>query len=134
MAGDGGVVTVVDIQDKMLAALGRRAERTGMRQRIELKRASRDSLCLDKAGPPYDFALAFAVVHELPDHAAFFREIHAALRPGALFLMADPPTRFLQDEYDTALKIAADAGFEKTGEPVIARSRTALLKKTGVPA
>jgi 2-polyprenyl-3-methyl-5-hydroxy-6-metoxy-1,4-benzoquinol methylase len=133
MVGDGGMVTAVDIQEKMLSSLKKRARRAGVDGRIGCVLASQGSLCLDKAEQPYDFALAFAVVHELPDHAAFFRELNAALRPGAMFMMADPPMRFLQDEYEAALMTAAAAGFEKTGEPVIARSRTALLKKTGGP-
>ncbi|MBN2189453.1 MAG: class I SAM-dependent methyltransferase [Chitinispirillaceae bacterium] len=131
IAGENGAVTAVDIQEKMLSSLKKRARRAGVDKRITCVLASPGSLNLGRGGASYDFALAFGVVHELPGHAAFFRELGAALRPGALFLMADPPSRFLQDEYDAALTIAANAGFEKTGEPVIARSRTALLRKTG---
>jgi 2-polyprenyl-3-methyl-5-hydroxy-6-metoxy-1,4-benzoquinol methylase len=133
MAGKGGSVTAVDIQEKMLSSLRARARRAGVDTRIECVLASPGSLCLGRDGTSYDFALAFGVVHEVTDHASFFSELHAALRPGALFLMADPPMRLLPDEYEAALTIAANAGFEKTGEPVIARSRTALLRKTGGP-
>jgi 2-polyprenyl-3-methyl-5-hydroxy-6-metoxy-1,4-benzoquinol methylase len=130
---EGGSVTAVDIQEKMLSSLGKRACRAGVARRIELKLASQGSLCLDKGGTPYDFALAFGVVHEVPDQTALFRELNAALKPDALLLMADPLSRFLPEEYTRALKNAFEAGFIKTGEPVIYRSRTALLQRSAGP-
>jgi cyclopropane fatty-acyl-phospholipid synthase-like methyltransferase len=132
LVGDGGSVTAVDIQERMLAALGKRARGAGVAQRIELKLASQESLCLDRSKPPYDFGLAFGVVHEILDHAAFFRELHDALKPGAFFLMADPLSRFTSEEYESALAVASTAGFIKIWEPFIRRSRTALLRN-GLP-
>jgi ubiquinone/menaquinone biosynthesis C-methylase UbiE len=132
IVGDEGKIVAVDLQEQMLKVLGKRAQKAGMRQRIELKRAKPDSLCLEGPGGTYDFALAFAVVHELPDQEAFFRELSAALKPEAMILMADPESRFSPEEYERALAMAVKAGFRKIGEPVIWKSRTALLKKNAV--
>lgn len=129
LVGDKGKIIAVDLQERMLKALEKRAHKAGMHQRIDLKLAKPDSLCLEGPGGTYDFALAFAVVHELPNQEAFFRELAAALKPKAMLLMADPESRFSPEEYDKALALAAKADFHKIGEPVIWKSRSALLQK-----
>jgi ubiquinone/menaquinone biosynthesis C-methylase UbiE len=130
LVGDNGKITAVDLQQRMLSALRKRAQRAGVLQRMELKRAMPNSLCLDGIERMYDFALAFAVVHEVPDQKAFFRELFVVLKPGALLLMADPLSRFSRKKYESALVIAGNTGFCKIGEPVIWKSRTAVLQKT----
>ena len=130
LVGDEGKVTAIDIQERMLSALEKRAKRAGVRQRIELKLAAPDSLRLDGT-ILYDFALAFGVVHEVPDQAVFFRELSAALKPQAMMLMADPSSRFPREHYERALSIAGEAGFRKIDEPKIWKSTTALLQKNG---
>jgi ubiquinone/menaquinone biosynthesis C-methylase UbiE len=128
--GKEGKITAVDIQERMLKALRKRAQKAGVLDRIELLLASPDSFGLEEAlRETYDFAFAFAVVHELPDLPAFFREIYAALKPKGMLLMADPESRFSEDEYENALKIAKEAGLRKLGEPALWKSRAALLQK-----
>jgi ubiquinone/menaquinone biosynthesis C-methylase UbiE len=129
LVGDKGKITAVDLQQRMLSALGKRAQRAGIGRRIELKLAAPDSLRLEGTGRMYDFALAFAVVHELPNQDAFFRELSLSLKPEALILMADPSSRFSREEYEKALAIAVNAGFSKIDEPAIWKSRTAVLQK-----
>ena len=129
MAGPGGRIISVDIQEKMISGLRKRAERAGLSDRIETRLTNYTSLGVGDLGGSIDFALAFAVVHEVPDQAALFRELHAALKDGGLLLMADPSSRFSGGEYEKAVGFAADAGFCKIKEPGISRSRAALLKK-----
>ena len=129
MAGAKGRVVSVDIQEKMIAALRKRAARAGLRDRIETRLIQADSLGVSDLRGRFDFALAFAVVHEVPDQTALFREIHAALKPGGALLMADPCSRFSQNEYEGALARAAGVGLMKTGEPAIWKSRAVVLRK-----
>jgi ubiquinone/menaquinone biosynthesis C-methylase UbiE len=129
MAGSRGRVVVVDIQEQMLAGLRQRASRAGLDHRIDCRLSRENSLGVSDVNGLVDFALAFAVVHEVPDQAALFRDLHAALKPGALLLMADPRSHWSREKYGTALAHAARAGFVINEEPAIWNSRTALLKK-----
>ncbi|MBN1127631.1 MAG: class I SAM-dependent methyltransferase [Chitinispirillaceae bacterium] len=129
MAGPQGAVVAVDIQEKMLAALRKRLGRAGLSAAVDTRCVPSNTLGVNEYAGRFDFALAFAVVHELPDQAAFFRELHAALKPGATVLMADPRGHFSREEYDRALALAVDAGLMMTEKPEIWGSRTAVLKK-----
>ncbi len=76
-----------------------------------------------------DFALAFAIVHELPSAAAFFAEVAAALKPGACLLLVEPAGRVKGAQFDAELTAASQAGLRLETRPVIRRSHAALLKK-----
>jgi hypothetical protein len=74
-----------------------------------------------------DFALAFAVVHEVPDEAEFMKQLRAVLRPTGRLLVAEPSGHVTAEAFDRSLAVAAVAGFETISRPKIRRSRAALL-------
>ena len=127
--GPSGRVVAVDIQTKMLAVLGRRARKAGLADRIDIRLAQPDSMPLEDLNGKVDFALAFAMVHELPDEVRFFSQMAAALKPGASLLLVEPGGHVKPDEFDAELKIAADAGLVLSSRPTVGRSHAALLKK-----
>jgi ubiquinone/menaquinone biosynthesis C-methylase UbiE len=128
MAGGKGTVIAVDIQRKMLANLEKRAARAKI-PNIECRLCTADSLGIEDLKGSVDFVLAFAVVHEVPDHARLFRQLYDALKPGGTVLMSDPASRFPVDEFEQAVDAAVIAGFRKTGAPDIRKSVSALLVK-----
>lgn len=73
MVGDAGSVIAVDVQPKMIGALKRRAAKAGVRNRVDARVTSADTMGLDDVTGKVDFTLAFAVVHEFPDAQHFFR-------------------------------------------------------------
>jgi ubiquinone/menaquinone biosynthesis C-methylase UbiE len=83
LVGRGGRVVAVDVQERMLSALRRRARRAGLLDRIETRAARGEALGIRDLDGRVDFALAFAMVHEVPDAARFFAEVACALKPGA---------------------------------------------------
>ena len=127
--GTSGRVIAIDVQQKMLDRLKRRAAKAGLLERIDARLVSTDSLGIKDLAGRIDFTLAFAVVHELPDAARFFREIAAASKPGALVLLAEPTGHVKQETFDSELRLAAEAGFETADRPKIKRSLTTVLKK-----
>jgi ubiquinone/menaquinone biosynthesis C-methylase UbiE len=129
LTGPTGRVVVVDIQAKMLEVLKRRARKAGLIERIEARLVKADSLGLDDLAGVADFALVFAVVHEVPDEARFFSEIAAAMKPGACVLLAEPTGHVDAVKFDAELKLAAAAGLAIAGRPEIRRSLAALLRK-----
>ncbi len=129
--GPSGRVVAVDVQPKMIAGLKRRAKRAGLGERVETRLAAPDSLGVADLAGAVDFALTYAVVHELPASNTFFVEIAAALRPGGTLLLAEPTGHVSEREFETELRDAAQAGLNVVGRPTLRRSRAALLKKSG---
>jgi ubiquinone/menaquinone biosynthesis C-methylase UbiE len=127
MVGRSGKVICVDIQEKMLSKLAARAGKAGLSERILAVRATERSLGLQDWHGSVDFALAFAVAHEVPDQPRLFREISAALKPGAPLLVAEPALHVRQRSFEASLSHAQDAGLHLSGRPRVPRSHAALL-------
>jgi len=128
LVGSTGRVIAVDIQPEMLGALRRRATGAGVLERVEIRQAMPDSLGLGELAPTVDFTLAFAVVHELPSAATFFREVADVSKPGARILVVEPKGHVTAAKFNDELRAARDAGFAllDSGEE---RRNTALLEK-----
>ena len=129
MIGLEGRVFAVDIQTKMLRELRKRAERTGIADRIDLRQTTQDTLGIGDLRGSIDFTLLMAVVHEVPDRRRLFEEVRSAMKPGGRVLMADPVNRFTEREMNETLLLVRSAGFEGKGAPDLAiwRSRCAIL-------
>jgi SAM-dependent methyltransferase len=130
LTGPSGRVVVVEIQPRMLTVLKRRAAEAGLLDRLDARLAQPDSMRLADLDGTVDFALVFAVVHELPAAGPFFAEVSRALRPCARVLLAEPAGRVKPAEFEVELRHAAGAGLSPVDSPAIRRSRTVLLEKT----
>ncbi len=129
LVGPNGRVVAVDVQARMLSVLRRRARRVGVLERIETRQADGADLAAGDLAGRVDFALAFAMVHEVPDPARFFTEVAAALKPGGLILLAEPRGHVSARDFDATLRTAAVHGLRATDRPRIAGSHAALLVK-----
>jgi SAM-dependent methyltransferase len=127
--GPSGRVVAVDVQPRMVEGLKRRAARAGLLERVDARLAARDSMGVTDLAGTVDFALAFALVHELPAADPFFIEVAEALKPGACLLLAEPTGHVNAVEFEGELQAAVRAGLEVVDRPSIRRSRTVLLKK-----
>ena len=79
LLGENGHVLAVDLQDKMIKSLNHRALKAGLSNKIKTKICSSQSLEIDDFIEKIDFALAFAVVHEVPDKKNLFRELSCSI-------------------------------------------------------
>jgi ubiquinone/menaquinone biosynthesis C-methylase UbiE len=128
LVGPNGRVFAIDVQPKMLERLKRRAAKTGLADRVETRVAAPESLAINDLNGSIDFILAFAMVHEMPDATAFFREAAAAAKAGATLLLAEPRGHVKDAMFEKELKLASEAGFELVTRPAISGSHSALLK------
>lgn len=126
--GEQGRVVVSDIQPRMLNVLERRADKKGLRSRIETRLAKGASLGVDDLARRVDFVLAFAVVHELPDTARFFAETGAILKKGGRMLLAEPRGHVKADLWAAEMKAAADNGLRPVEHPSIWGSQAVVLR------
>jgi ubiquinone/menaquinone biosynthesis C-methylase UbiE len=129
MVGDRGRVICVDLQEKMIAHLMRRAHQAGLADRIEPRFARRDSLMIPDRGGMIDFALAFAVMHEIEDKEKIFREVFTLLKHGCRFLVAEPRGHVNPQAFERTLAVAVEEGFEVGERPDISLSHAAMLCK-----
>jgi len=129
MVGPSGRVVAVDIQAKMLASLEQRAQKAGLRDRVDARKAASNSLMIADWNGRIDFVLAFAVVHETPSAEAFFREVSAALKPGGVAFFAEPSGHVKQAAFEKEIEAARQAGLEVEGHPRVRRSHAAVLRK-----
>lgn len=129
LVGPTGKVHVVDIEPRMLAALGRRARSAGVETRIDLRLGRDNGLGVGDLSGEIDFVLAFAVVHELGDVAAFFAEAAAALKPGARLLLAEPAGHVTEALFAGECAAAEAAGLVIVDRPTIWQSRAAVFSR-----
>ena len=87
MVGDTGKVIAVDVQDEMLQRVKMMAARVGLESRIITHKSLPERIGVsDKV----DFALAFYMVHEVPDAEAFLREVASLLKLKGKLLVVEP--------------------------------------------
>ncbi|MEW6379283.1 MAG: class I SAM-dependent methyltransferase [bacterium] len=131
LAGTEGQVICVDLQEKMLAVLRRRARCLGLLSRIRTRTCGPESLGIDDLGGQIDFAFAFAVVHEVKNPAGFFSEVYAALRPGGRVLFAEPKWHVRKEAFEKSVSIAEGSGLRPEESLHIPLSHALLLSKPG---
>jgi ubiquinone/menaquinone biosynthesis C-methylase UbiE len=126
MVGDHGKVIAVDLQQQMLDMLRRRAERAGAAARIELHKCEQDRLAVHAEA---DFALIFAMLHEVPDPDRLLSEVHACLKPAGKLLLAEPPLHVPGKKFASEAAIAEKVGFQIIERPRIRWCRAVVLGK-----
>jgi 2-polyprenyl-3-methyl-5-hydroxy-6-metoxy-1,4-benzoquinol methylase len=129
IVGPGGRVICIDMQERMIRSLRKRADRAGLSGRVETRTCSPDSLGIEDLEGAVDFALAYAVVHEVRDASRFLAEIAAALAPGGRLLIAEPRGHVSEEALEKTASAAEGAGLSLVDRPALKRSRTALLEK-----
>lgn len=130
LVGERGHVVCVDLQARMLSSLERRARRKGLGERIEtLLSLSAEDLGLGELDGTLDFALAIAVIHEVPDAAAAFGQVLRALAPGGRLLFCEPKGHVPLERFEASLEAARDQGFALVDRPVVRRNHAALLER-----
>ena len=129
MVGREGKVVCVDLQEKMIAYLQKRASKADLSERIETRMCTEKSLGLTGLEEKIDFILASAVVHEVPEPDTFFSQVHNALSPNGQFLVLEPKGHVSLADFKNTMDIAQASGFEKISNPPIKRCHTVLLEK-----
>ena len=126
LVGPEGRVIVVDLQEKMIKSLRRRAARAGLQARIETRVCSESNLRIDDLA---DLALVFHVVHEVPDVPGLMTQLHQAVGPGGKLLVAEPNGHVSAEEYVITEAYAQQAGFTIASHPQLKRSRATVFEK-----
>ena len=129
MIGSNGKVICVDVQEKMIKSLEKRAQKAGLANRIETRVCHHNSLGLDDLKEKIDFAFASAVVHEVPDAHVFFSQIYETIKPAGTFLVVEPKGHVSEKDFEITTSIAEQNGFNVIDSSRTGRGHTVLLGK-----
>ena len=125
MVGDNGHVIAVDLQQKMLDIMVKRAKHAGLVDRISPHRCEPDKIGILKK---VDFILTFWMVHEVGNQKELFSQLGSILAPGGKILTAEPKMHVSAKDIQQTIEIARSAGLRLHGQPVIRFSHTALFE------
>jgi ubiquinone/menaquinone biosynthesis C-methylase UbiE len=126
MVGSGGEVVAVDVQEKMLEGLRRRAKRAGVAGRIRARGCEADRLGVDGE---FDFILAGHMVHEVPDVRSFAEQIHACLKPGGRFYLLEPAMHVSARRFEEEVAAFRAAGLREVSGPKVRMGRAVVLAR-----
>jgi hypothetical protein len=110
----------------MLSRLRVRSDKASLSSRIRPHLAGPDSIGI--TGPAH-FALAFWMVHEVPDRDRFLREVAGVVRQGGRFLLVEPKAHVSKTAFADTVEAAKKAGFSPVAEPHVGLSRAALFER-----
>ena len=129
LVGENGKIISVDLQDKMLKSLVRRAKRAGVDDRVIARLATTDSLNIADFAGLVDSVILIAVVHEIPDQKNLFAQIYETMKPGALILIAEPAGHVTPESFKKMQGITKSQGLSEVSRPDIKRYISVVLKK-----
>ena len=125
MVGETGKVIAVDVQDEMLQMVKQKAVKEGLDSRVITHKSEPDRIGISVK---VDFALAFYMVHEVPDAKAFLKEIASLLKPNGKLLIVEPLFHVSASSFKNTVDAARSAGLKPISEPRIRFSRSVLLQ------
>ncbi len=131
MTGTSGRVVCVDMQEKMLNILEKRARKAGVPDVVETRVCEKESLGMEDLRGKVDFILACYMVHEVPDIPGLFSQAAAALRTSGRMLVLEPRGHVSPADFQCTVSIARENGLQAVGDPRVRRSLTVLLEKPG---
>jgi 2-polyprenyl-3-methyl-5-hydroxy-6-metoxy-1,4-benzoquinol methylase len=129
MVGAGGRVVCVDIQERMLTSLSKRARRKGVDSIIETRLSSDASLGLDDLQGKADLALAMHVVHETSFPERFVNECAGTLKEGGHLLIMEPKGHVSAAEFEQIRELVQGLGLVECAPPQLRRSHTTVVRR-----
>jgi 2-polyprenyl-3-methyl-5-hydroxy-6-metoxy-1,4-benzoquinol methylase len=127
LVGENGKVIAVDLQQKMLNVMLKRAKRAGMVERIRPHLCEADNIGVEEK---VDFILAFWMVHEVNNQTKYFEQLRTNLSSESKILIAEPKFHITAKELERTIETAESCGLQCLGKPDIRFSLTALFEAT----
>ena len=127
LVGPTGKVIALDIQQKMLDGVMRRAKRQGLDSRIQPHLTNAEGFGLDVEA---QFILAFYMVHEVPDCSRFMKQVRDNLEKGGRFMMIEPPFHVTAKAFEKSIHIAEESGLVLEERPGVRFGRAAVFQRS----
>lgn len=125
MVGETGRVVACDLQTGMLKKLADKIEDTDIQERIILHQCQENRIGVSGA---FDFALAFYMIHELPDQQSFFKELSGLMKKDGKVFIVEPPFHVSRADFSKTLMMAEATGFSTVSRPKFLFSKAVVLQ------
>jgi SAM-dependent methyltransferase len=126
IVGNNGKVIAIDVQAKMLERLGNRVKKEKLEKIVECRLVNNTEWGYSNS---IDFAIAFWMVHEVPEKQKFFTAIFKSLKKGGRFLIAEPILHVSRKSFEESVVMCEKVGFSRIYFGKIAFSKTVLFEK-----
>jgi len=123
--GISGNVVASDLQEGMLDRLSAKIFGTDLETRIVLHKCQESRIGWTEK---IDFALAFYVIHEVPNQEDLFRELASMIKPEGQILVVEPLIHVSKSAFKEMVKKARAAGFKSQTGPKVFFSQTIILE------
>ncbi len=127
LVGEEGLVISADLQSRMLDMVKKKAARAGFDNRIRTHLCKAERIGLDAE---LDFAVAFFMLHEVPDARDFLDELYSLFKTGGMLFLAEPLVHVSRRKFEEVVRIAQSAGFTLLKRPYVRLGRAVLLCKS----
>jgi ubiquinone/menaquinone biosynthesis C-methylase UbiE len=124
LVGKDGTVIAVDIQEKMLAVLRRRAIKAGVGANLSTHLSQPNDFGLKEKA---DFILVFWMLHEVTDQIKFLKDVKKLMKRTARVLIVEPRLHVTKTAFDRAIQLAEESGLKVEFYPPVSLSRAILL-------
>ncbi len=124
LVGPEGKVIAVDLQEKMLAYVRKKAKKHHLEDRIEYYRCEHDSIGFRQK---VDFVLAFYMVHESPSPRNLLAELKNIINEKGKILIVEPKIHVANDTFQEMLSDLRELGYIICGFPQKAGGRSVLI-------
>ncbi len=126
LVGPQGTVIAVDLQEKMIGHVKRKAAKHGMTGRLEFHQCDADRIGLNCKA---DFILAYYMIHETPSPLRFLEEARDMLKEGGQLLVVEPKMHVSKAMFDQMLDDAATIGLKTMDLPKKKGGRSVLFSR-----
>ena len=126
LVGETGQVWAVDVQQKMLDKMLKRARKAGLDGIIRPILCSDDGIGQKLSS---DFLVAAHSLHETPDPSVQLGDFFRLLNPGGTFLLLEPCAHLNKQSFEKEMYLAEEAGFERKHRSDDKRQYQALFHK-----
>ena len=129
MVGEGGRVVCVDIQQRMLQTLTRRARRRRLERVIEARLCTQESLGLEDLAAQAGLVLAAHVIHEAENPQRLIASCRTVLQPGGRLLVLEPDGHVSAEEFAATRRLALACGLVEQQTNELPKSRMMVLAR-----
>ena len=126
MVGPQGKVIAVDIQEKMLRHVRKKARRHGVADRIDCQLGGAQESRLSQR---VDFILAFYMIHETPDVEQTLKEFRTLLKDDGKILAVEPNMHVKRPAFKEMLRIAKKVGLTAVEFPKRIGGRSVVFRR-----
>ncbi len=127
IVGQKGKVIAADFQEGMLWKIHDKIMGTELEKIIHLHKTEKDKINVNEK---VDFALAFYMVHEVPNKENLFKELKNILAAKGKLLVVEPPFHVSKKAFEATIRFAKSIGFSVIQDFKLSLGRYAVLTNT----